>query len=88
MTEKISPAGIPLTVEFTRREWDLLKAVSVQDKRQEGAEVRWIVEAYALGKMRFVDDGARPTLAPRSGAVAVYPDSVVVSTPQASDEQP
>ena len=50
--------GIPFTCELTRKEHDLLALASRKDKRQPQAQVRWLIEAYGLGLLKYSEEGA------------------------------
>jgi hypothetical protein len=40
-----------LQVTFTESERRLLQSIAAKDKREEGPEVKWLVEAYAKGEL-------------------------------------
>lgn len=86
-SEKQGP-GIPLSIELTRKEHDLLALAAKKDKREPQAQVRWLIEAYGLGLLRFSEEGAgsRTLLHANEGEVH-YPDTVSVSTSRVADKE-
>lgn len=86
-TEKQGP-GIPLNIELTRKEHDLLSLAARKDKREPRVQVRWLIEAYGLGLLRYSEEGAAARTLLRANEVEVhYPDSVSVSTSQVADKE-
>lgn len=86
-TDKQGP-GIPLNVELTRKEHDLLMLGSKKDKREPRAQVRWLIEAYGLGLLKYSEEGADSrSLLREDGAEVHYPDSVSVSTSRVADKE-
>ena len=84
--EKQGP-GIPLNIELTRKEHDLLQLAARKDKRDPRAEVRWLIEAYGLGLLRYSEEGATTRTLLRTHETEVhYPDSVSVSTSPIDDK--
>ena len=85
--EKQQRRGIPIEIDLTRKEFDLLALAAHHDKRDEKAEVRWLIENYALGKLRFMEEGseARSLLRGTESEVR-YPDSVAVETSRGPDK--
>ena len=84
--EKQGP-GIAITVELTRKENDLLLLAAKKDKRDPRAQMRWLIEAYGLGLLRFSEEGAASRSLLRGGEAEVhYPDSVSVSASRVDDK--
>jgi hypothetical protein len=80
--------GIPLTLELSRRENDLLHLAAKKDKRDPRAQVRWLIEAYGLGLLRYSEEGASTrTLLRVTEEEVHYPDSVSVNTSRAVDKE-
>lgn len=80
--------GIPLNVELTRKEHDLLALASKKDKRDPRAQVRWLIEAYGLGLLVYSEEGSETrTLLRASEEEVHYPDSVSVSTSRVVDKE-
>ena len=80
--------GIPLSGELSRKEFDLLTLAARKDKREPWAQVRWLIENYGLGLLRFSEDGAEVRSLLRASESEVhYPDSVSVSTSRVVDKE-
>ena len=86
-SEKQGP-GIPLSIELSRKEHDLLLLAARKDKRDPQAQVRWLIEAYGTGFLRFSEEGAEArTLLRASESEVHYPESVSVSTSQVGGKE-
>ncbi len=80
--------GVPLSLELTRKESDLLKLAARKDKRDERSQVRWLIEAYGTGLLVYEEEGAAARTLLRATQKEVhYPDSVFASTPQDDDTE-
>lgn len=80
--KKIASDALTRKVQFSQKELEMLKAVSKHDKRPEEDQIRWLVEQYALGNLKFIDDGIRPKLPTAEGGIRVrYPDEVSGGNP-------
>jgi hypothetical protein len=85
--EKQGP-GIPLSVELTRKEHDLLLLSARKNKRTPEAQVRWLIEMDGLGFLPFTMEGAASrSLLRASEAEIHYPDSVSVSASRVVDKE-
>jgi hypothetical protein len=85
--EKQGP-GIPLNVELTRKEHDLLILAAKKDKRDPSSQARWLIEAYGLGLLKFTEEGAESRKLLRASESEIhYPDSVSVSASRVVDKE-
>lgn len=85
--EKNGP-GIPLNLELTRLEHDLLMLGAKKDKRDPRAQVRWLIETYGLGLFLFTEVGADSRKLLRATEAEIhYPDSVSVSRSPIADKE-
>ena len=85
-SEKQGP-GIPLSIDLTRKENDLLILSARKDKRDPRAQVRWLIEAYGLGLLKYSEEGSEArTLLRATESEVHYPDSVSVTTSPIADK--
>ena len=81
------PAGIPLRMDLTRKEHDLLVLGARKDKRDPVGQVRWLIEAYGMGLLKYSEEGAASRNLLRANQSEIhYPDSVTVNMSQADDK--
>ena len=86
-TEKQGP-GIPLNLELTRKEHDLLMLGAKKWKHTPKEHARWLIEASGLGFFIYSEEGAAGRSLLRAGESEVhYPDSVSVSRSQVDDKE-
>lgn len=71
--------GIPIEVHLSRKEFDCLEAACKKDKRTPEMQIKWYIETYGLGKLRYDEAGADArTLLHANATVVHYPDSVEI----------
>lgn len=81
-------SGIPVTIELTRKEHDLLMLGARKWKQTPQEHVRWLIETSGLGFFIYSEEGAATRSLFRASETEIhYPDSVSVSKSQAADKE-
>jgi hypothetical protein len=81
-------SGIPLNVELTRKEHDLLMLGAKKWKHTPQEHVRWLIEASGLGFFIYSEEGAAARSLFRANEAEIhYPDSVSVSISPIDDKE-
>lgn len=77
----------PDPLQFLPLKWrELLQRLALKDKREELAELLWLIEEYAAGRLKYSEDAATPRVSlDGRGPRAQFPDKISVRAMPAQD---
>jgi hypothetical protein len=86
--EKLLPKREPLS--FLPLKWrELLQKLAIKDKREEVAELLWLIEEYAAGHLRYSEGETIPRVSLEgSGPPSHYPARMLVQPVPSQELQP